>query len=392
MKVIVTDVRYRMSLPVIRCLGRAKARITCADRITTKDSAALGFYSKYTHARAHLPSPEDTEDFMTALISLGAGDRPVLLPVGIDTLLTLCKNRDAVNAHFAAALPPYESILLANDKFSLVQHAKEQGVPCPATAVLREGEEISDLASRVGYPAVIKYRAGELLKLDPKDRYCIVKTPDELISKYTMMHERQEYPLVQEYVQGEGFGVSVVMDKAHNPMKVFCHRRIHEYPVSGGPSSLCESAWDAELAKHAVNLLRSLNWEGVAMVEFKGTPETGYKLMEINPRFWGSLALAPASGCDIPLALARVAQGELAEEAPLKADYKVGKRLRFALQDTLAFPGYLKKAKNKISFTFKYLFGLIDPRTRDGVFSVSDPLPWIKYLAQAVKKTDKIVR
>ncbi len=392
MKVIVTDVRYRMSLPVIRSLGRAKARITCADRITTKDAAALGFFSKYTHACAHLPAPEDTEDFMTALISLGAGNHPVLLPVGIDTLLTLCKNRDAVDAHFSVALPPYESIELANDKYALVRHANAQGVPCPSTAVLRDGEKVSDLAARVAYPAVIKYRAGELLKLDPKDRYCIVKSPDELITKYTMMHERQEYPLVQEYVQGEGFGVSVVMDKAHNPMKVFCHRRLHEYPVSGGPSSLCESAWDSELAQHAVTLLRSLNWEGVAMVEFKGTPQNGYKLMEINPRFWGSLALAPAAGCDIPLSLARVAQGELAECGELKPDYKIGKRLRFALQDTLAFPGYLKRADNKIIFAFKYLFSLIDPRTRDGVFSVSDPLPWIKYLAQAVKKTDKIVR
>jgi len=392
MNVIITDVRYRMSLPVIRSLGKAGARITCADRITTPDSAALGFFSKYTHARAHLPSPENADEFMSALGALAAGTRPVLMPVGIDSLLTLCAHHDWVDANFNAALPPLSSIELANDKYALMRHASGIGVPCPATTTLRDGEEISDMANRVRYPAVIKYRAGELLKLDPKDRYKIVNSPDELCRYYDMMHKRQEFPLVQEYISGEGFGVSVVMDKEHNPIEVFCHRRLREYPISGGPSCLCESAWDASLAEHAVELLRSLNWVGVAMVEFKGTSDRGYKLMEINPRFWGSLALAPASGCDIAGALAKAAQGKLAQDRDLAPNYRVGQRMRFVLQDALAFPAYLKREKKKFKFAIKYIASFLDPRTKDGVFSLSDPKPGFKYLKQALKKRDKIIR
>lgn len=392
MNVIVTDVRYRMSLPIIRSLGRVGARITAADRITTPDKAALGFYSKYTHARAHLPSPENTDDFLSALCSLDVGERAALIPVGIDTLLTLCANRKKVSESFDIALPPMESIELANDKLSLMRYAKDQGVPCPATATLRDGEEISELAARVAYPAVIKYRAGELLQLDPKDRYCIVKGPEELIARYEKMHELQEKPIVQEYVSGEGFGVSVVMDKQSNPLKLFCHRRIHEYPTSGGPSCLCESAWNNELAEHAVKLLKSLNWHGVAMVEFKGTPSGGYKLMEINPRIWGSVALAPAAGCDIASAIVASARGELSAVSELSPDYRVGKRMRFLLQDILAFPSYLKSSKNKFAFALKYMALLLDPRCADGVFKIYDPMPGIRYLIQAFKKKDKIIR
>ncbi len=392
MNVIVTDVRYRMSLPIIRSLGKAGARITCTELISTPDKAALGFFSKYTHAKAHLPAPGGDEDFMSALIALSDGAKPVLMPVGIDTLLTLCKNREQAEEHFCVALPPLESIEVANDKYALMYHAHKTGIPCPATTTLRAGETIEDLAARVRYPAVIKYRAGELLRLDPKDRYKIANTPDDLCKEYTAMHELQDHPLVQEYISGEGFGVSVVMDKAHNPLEVFCHRRLHEYPISGGPSCLCESAWNKELAEYAVELLRSLDWVGVAMVEFKGTPESGYRLMEINPRFWGSLALAPISGCDIAGALAKAACGELADEVELSPNYKVGQKMRFFLQDTLAFPAYLKKEKKKFTFALKYIGGLLNPCTRDGVFSISDPRPGMRYLRQALGKRNKIIR
>lgn len=392
MNVIITDVRYRMSLPVIRSLGKAGARITCTERISTPDKAALGFKSKYTHAKAHLPCAEDGQSFMSALISLADGTCPVVIPVGIDSLLTLCDYPAEAQSFFKTALPPKPSIELANDKYSLVKQAVSVGVPCPGTTTLRPGETVEDMAARVSYPAVIKYRAGELLHLDAKDRYAIVDTPEELCKTFEKMHALQEFPLVQEYVSGEGFGVSVVMDKEHNPLKVFCHRRLREYPISGGPSCLCESTWDQALAEHAVALLRSLNWVGVAMVEFKGTPESGYKLMEINPRLWGSLALAPIAGCDMPLALAQAACGELAGDKPIAPDYKLGKRMRFRIQDTLAFPGYLKKAKNKPLFALKYILSLIDPRTKDGVFCLSDPKPGFAYLKNAFGKRNKIAR
>lgn len=390
--VIVTDVRYRMSLPVIRSLGRAGARVICTDLAKTPERAALGFASKYAHACARLPDPEDAEAFFSALAALAQDTRPAVLPVGIDTLLALCSYPAEAESAFRTALPPLPSIQLANDKFALVRQAEAVGVPCPATTTLSAGEDVDALAARVPYPAVVKYRAGELLRLDPKDRYRIVATPEELARAFSSMHARQPYPLVQEYVPGEGFGVSAVFDKEHNPLQVFCHRRLREYPVTGGPSCLCESAWDEELVRHAVALLRSLGWVGVAMVEFKGGPAAGYKLMEINPRFWGSLALAPAAGCDIPLALYRAACGELAGSADPSPDYRLGKRMRFFLQDALALKGYLKRAPDKLPFALKYIGSLLDPRIADGVFSMGDPKPGLRYLRQALHKTDKIIR
>ena len=115
--------------------------------------------------------------------------------------------------------------------------------------------------------------------------------------------------------------------------------------------------------------------------------------MEINPRFWGSSGLAPNSGCNIPLALYRAARGETA--APYKAftpKYKVGHRMRFLIQDLLTFPAYLKRSKNKVSFALSFFAGLLNPKISDGVLDIRDTRASIKYLIEAFKKTDSIVR
>jgi predicted ATP-grasp superfamily ATP-dependent carboligase len=60
----------------------------------------------------------------------------------------------------------------------------------------------------------------------------------------------------------------------------------------------------------SLQLLAELKWQGVAMVEWKIDPRTGTAmLMEINPRFWGSLELSVRSGVDFPVLYARAAAG-----------------------------------------------------------------------------------
>jgi biotin carboxylase len=69
------------------------------------------------------------------------------------------------------------------------------------------------------------------------------------------------------------------------------------------------------------------------MVEFKHDErDGGFKLMEINPRFWASLELAIASGIDFPLLAARLATGE--EIEPVE-DYAIGVKFRWLAQDIL---------------------------------------------------------
>ena len=73
--------------------------------------------------------------------------------------------------------------------------------------------------------------------------------------------------------------------------------------------------------------MAALDWEGVAMVECKHDPLTDrYYVMEINPRFWGSLQLAVDAGVDFPRLLVECALGG---SPPPVTNYRAGIRSRW---------------------------------------------------------------
>src|SRR5690606_16205653 len=120
----------------------------------------------------------------------------------------------------------------------------------------------------------------------------------------------------QEYASGVGVGVECLY--AHGRMVwCFMHERIHELPLTGGGSTYRRSlAPMAEAIAAAKRLLDALEWHGVAMVEFKRDAHGRVCLMEINPRLWGSLALAIDAGVDFPLGMWKLARGERLDPQP----------------------------------------------------------------------------
>jgi len=136
--------------------------------------------------------------------------------------------------------------------------------------------------------------------------------------------------LIQEYIPGQGYGFFALFNRG-KPRAIFMHKRIREYPITGGPSTLAESVYDEELKRQGLKLLEALNWHGVAMVEFKKDQrDNEFKLMEINPKFWGSLDLATASGVDFPYLTIKMAlEGDI---DPL-FNYRAGVKFRWLFPD-----------------------------------------------------------
>jgi len=81
------------------------------------------------------------------------------------------------------------------------------------------------------------------------------------------------------------------------------------------------------LAAAGTRLLTELDWEGVAMVECKHDAlNDRYYVIEINPRFWGSLQLAIDAGVDFPALLVECSLGR--SPRPVTS-YGVGIRSRW---------------------------------------------------------------
>jgi predicted ATP-grasp superfamily ATP-dependent carboligase len=90
--------------------------------------------------------------------------------------------------------------------------------------------------------------------------------------------------------------------------------------------------------------------------------------MEINPRFWGSLALAIAAGVNFPYLLLRMARGE--KFKPVER-YTLGTKCRWLLPgDLLHFIRNPERARLQPSF-FKFR----GPDLAYDILSLRDPLP-----------------
>ncbi len=381
--ILITDTRYRMTVAAIRELAKAGYTVYGLEYENTPPAARLGNFSKY----AAPPLPFTTDALLANGKELITGyfkEKPVLIPFGASTLAAIAPRQAEFAAFCDLVVGDAEVLALLNDKNRLLKLGKEVGVPIPFTTDLSEHDSIAAMAEAMPFPAVIKYRSGEALGLKPAERYVIIGDQVDFMTQYQQMHAKQAYPIAQEYIAGDGLGVSYILDKEGDVVDFIAHRRLREYPASGGPSCYCETIFDENLVEMGARLLKAAHWSGVAMVEFKGSIERPV-LMEVNPRFWGSSPLIAAAGSHFYESIVKASCGENQKlSAPYRPDYQVGKKMRYLLQDMAAYRSYLKRNNHKVSFTLGYIGSLLNPKTKDGLLSLGDMKPFLQYLKNAV--------
>ncbi len=364
MNVLVTDGHSRVALAVVRALGRAGARVRVVEQERFARRTPAAFRSRWAREGRVLPSLGPDGAFVRALAREARG-ADVILPVSTNVVLALAEARGDLPA--PVPVPPPETLRRANDKAALLEVARRAGVPVPESCAPRSEDDLEEAAARLRWPAVVKLRDDEGTFLEPAGRYRIVRSPAELREAYRALHGLRPFPLVQEYVPGDGYGVGALA-RGGRLLAAVVHRRVREYPVGGGPSAFCETVRDERLVEAAGRILRELGWTGVAMVEFRGGAGE-YRLLEVNPRFWGALPLATAAGVNFPWLLCRMALGEDPGPAPR---YEEGVRVRFLPMDLAAAWGALRSGRGRRRYVWGFLRDLFDPRVRDGIFDAAD--------------------
>jgi protein-tyrosine-phosphatase/predicted ATP-grasp superfamily ATP-dependent carboligase len=227
-----------------------------------------------------------------------------------------------------AVLPANESLNTALNKQKTCELASSLGITFPRTILIESGLKLPTVER---YPVVLKPTQSMLVTPESVTTLApeIVKNESE---RAAMLEKWLPYLPVQqqEYIAGRGLGIEFLFNQGQ-PVWHFAHERIHEYPLTGGASTYRRSVHaDPTLLEQAQRLLGALRWHGVAMVEFKVRQDGSFYLMEINPRFWGSLALSIDAGVNFPLGLWRIASNET---LPPQPDYRVPYYTRDLIND-----------------------------------------------------------
>ena len=330
--VLVTDGENRSSLAVTRSLGRYGCRVV----VTGLRKANLASSSRYCVDRYAVPSPlQDGPAYLARMLEILSDQKvDVLFPMTEPSVLLLAEYRDQLPKETILACPALDKIRTIFDKFAVFRLAQKNGIAIPQTLFVDNREDFFAKKNMVHqFPVVVK---PAMSKIPIKDgflstgvRYAHDKA--ELEKLYESVPALDFPSMIQEKVIGPGTGLFTLFQDGHH-LALFSHQRLREKPPSGGVSVVCESvALDEEMVEASQKLLAAVDWQGVAMVEFKRDNRDGKaKLMEINGRFWGSLQLAIASGVDFPvLFLHQLTQS--AQKRNLAEAYRTGLRMKWFL-------------------------------------------------------------
>lgn len=377
MTAIVTDVKYRMSLSLIRDLADHGISVVACHGEGEKAYAAA---SKGVSKVVALPDCRRVpEEFLERLFELcqSCGERPVILPVGAATqeLLTSARGCETLKDVCGLCIPEEETLELANDKGRLAGLARRIGVPVPKEYTPVNQSDFDGLP----YPVVIKPLCGEKQGLPAERRYVIAGDREQAVKAYENFTFDGRPPVVQEYLSGDGYGYSVLAQDGVI-YGTICHKRIREYPLTGGPSTCCQVVDGSAFEKHAENLVKALNFTGIAMIEFKVDLDGIPRLLEINPRVWGTFPLTRISGSSIGYDWYALAAGLEPERIPPA----LNTRMYYLLSDARRAVAGLKRGR--LGEALSCLGDWLLPRAKEGIFAWRDLRPSLGYLASYLSR------
>jgi hypothetical protein len=284
------------------------------------------------------PDPKaDERGFVDAVLDhIGRVKFDIVLPVNAAEMMALARHKDRVSGFALFPFENYYKLLLLHDKkyfFELMAAQSDQDILPRSWSIGNQTPPIGDVIGKAGigqtaFQPMDDYLTVEhFLNAHPGIIYPLMVKTRRATSAVGIYRVRDETELrtacrilgdvdiiVQEILTGRGVGISFVRWDQPSLTYHFGHKRVREYPISGGASTSREP-WacdDHPLTAATSHLLDRLDWHGVVMFELKEIDGGGtrtYKFLEANPRFWGSVPLAIVNGVNFPALLCRAALG-----------------------------------------------------------------------------------
>jgi predicted ATP-grasp superfamily ATP-dependent carboligase len=372
MNILVTDSTYKHSLGIIRQLGKDGYK----PYILSFQKSSLCSYSRYTNKELLISTSYSKEELVELCQNY---DINLIILVGTDSFKKIVPWKQFLEENNIKIISVEKDILdIAFSKKETYALAEEVGVPIPKTFYPKSFAEIETLKKQITFPCVIKglYEVGgNIVDYAYNEKELSVKYI-AVCEKYNLKED--ELPMIQEYITDDGCAFFAVYNHGKCGY-TFQHKRVREYPVSGGASVCAESYKNDKVLKYGKKILDYLQWHGVAMVEFKLNSKGEPILMEINPKFWGSTDLVLEAGVNFPKALIDI---YLEKEIPYSDNYKIPLKYHWLLD------GEIKHAIKNPKAIPSIILDTLNPKVKGNIW-LSDFKPTLAKIAEIFNSIKK---
>lgn len=356
------------SLAVARSLGRRGIPV----RFLTHDHP-LPRFSRYVTRSERWPGPNDP-GAVEWLLQFGRRHRLdgwVLFAGGDAEVQLAARNHAALSAVFRLATPPWAITRWTVDKRLTHQYARDIGVHSPWSYYPQSRDDVAQVDCR--FPVVLKPTVHEQRNAFTQAKAWRADDRETLIARFVEAAALvgEQAIVLQELIPGSGerqFSYAALCDRGV-PIASLVARRTRQFPIDFGyTSTFVETIEQPEVEEAGCRILRSLEFSGLAEVEFKYDVRDGrYKLLDINARPWTWIGIGAVAGVDFPYLAWQLAQGE----TPMPVRGRSGARWMHLTRDLVAachetWAGVGSLARYRNSFRQPLAFA---------AFAKDDPLP-----------------
>ena len=321
-KILLTNGAYKQTLAIARSLGAAGYEVG----IVSHHALSIGFLSKHCRFRHIIAQKDDKKAYVTELLALlKKHSYDVVLPVGYPVTGWLAERADEIQAFSKLPLAHISAFKIFENKQLTHDLAVQLGIPVPKTFAPKTIAEATDCLRYLDFPIVFKKT------MEGKNRIAYAYNKSDFFDYFTQFQTSKDDFIVQEFLNGSGAGYFALYERGVLKQD-FMHLRLREYPVEGGASCYAESIDNEQLRLYGKRILTAQKWHGVAMVEFKYDAKGAPRLLEVNPKFWGSYDLCVAAGADFAVPYIQMTLGLTVQPPP---QYKRGIRYSWLMNGDL---------------------------------------------------------
>ena len=314
-RVLITDGEQRAVVAAVRGLARAGYAVS----VMASSRPAAAQWSRDCARRLYAPSAAaDRGEGLVDAVRRELEREPyaALVPGSDAALRAFSRRREELEPLTRLGLPSESATERAFDKLLLLEEAARHGLDGPASRTCESPAELAAAAQEVGYPLMLK--PARSVRTDGawrQQQSVIVRSPDELApaaetlaAPYTLQRFHEGAPVVS--VAGVLDGGALVGTAVA--------RYDRTWPPSAGSASASTTIAAPEgLVERSLDLLNAIGWRGIFELEFLELPDGRHATIDLNPRVYGSLALAISAGANLPAIWVGLLQGE--RRAPVVA-------------------------------------------------------------------------
>lgn len=346
MKIIVTDADSRKGYDIINILKNLHGYELVLFASSGNNLALPAIYGQKVH-QLNVTNSDLFKQNLNSALELQ--EDTAFCYMAVSEKATLCfydyiKNEENYADRISSMLPNIDAFQLARNKKQFQEYCEQNQHPVPKSY---GKHNLSELEHQFR-PVIAKKNVGTgsvgMIYVEKKEDLDLLNGID---------HDSY---LVQEKIESDkNIHGGFYLCKDGETISYHGHRRIRTFPEKGGVTVYSSTDDTEEIQQIGEDLLRELSWNGFAMIEFMYDVNAHqWKIIELNPRLWGSVMLSEYCGAALLGNYVRLCENE----PPKKGNVLTERYIRWLfpfeflnlIKGNVSFRDFLNLDKKKICY------------------------------------------